>query len=117
VEQKSPYLHDRLEAYRAAVEFYRVVKVIRGQLPRGMGTLADQLFRATQSICLNLAEGAAARSRDVKRRHWDIARGSQAESAAAVELIEIENAAPAELVARARYWLRITTLCTLGPLR
>ena len=117
VEQKSPYLHDRLEAYRASVEFYRVVKAIRGQLPRGMGTLADQLFRATQSICLNIAEGAAARSRDVKRRHWDIARGSQAESAAALELIQIEDAAPAELVEKARYWLRITTLCTLGLLR
>jgi four helix bundle protein len=117
VEQRSPYLHERLEAYRAAVEFYRVVKTIRARLPRGLGPLGDQLSRAAQSICLNLAEGAAARSRDVKRRHWDIAAGSEGESAAALDLLEIEGAASADVLARARDRLRIATLCTLGLMR
>ena len=117
VNHRSPYLHERLEAYAAAVEFYRVVKTIRARLPRGLGPLGDQLSRAAQSICLNIAEGAAARSRDVKRRHWDIAAGSESESAAALDLLEIENAAPEDVLARARERLRVATLCTIGLMR
>jgi len=117
VELRSPYLHERLDAYRAAVEFYRVVKEIRARLPRGLGPLGDQLSRAAQSICLNLAEGAAARSRDVKRRHWNIALGSAGESAAAIDLVEIEAAASPEHITRARDRLRAATLRTLGLAR
>jgi len=114
VDQKSPFLHDRLRAYASAIEFYRVVRVIRARLPRGLGPLGDQLSRAAQSVCLNLAEGAAARSRDVKRRHWDIALGSEGECAAALDLLEIEQAAASEQLAMAREHLRVTTLRTLG---
>lgn len=62
----SPYMHERLMAYREALEFYKLARVIRAGLPRGMGPLGDQLARASQSVVLNLAEGAASRSRDVK---------------------------------------------------
>ena len=117
MELRSPYLHERLDAYRAAVEFYRIVREIRARLPRGLGPLGDQLSRAAQSICLNIAEGAAARSRDVKRRHWNIALGSAGESAAALDLVEIEQAAAAVQIARARDHLRVATLRTLGLAR
>lgn len=117
MEQKSPYLHDRLDAYRAALEAYRAIKNIRAQLPRGLGPLGDQLSRAGQSVCLNLAEGAASRSRDVKRRHWDIALGSAGECAAAIDLVEVENGARPELLMRARGHLRVATLLTLGLVR
>jgi four helix bundle protein len=117
VEQKSPYLHDRLDAYRAALEAYRAIKSIRAHLPRGLGPLGDQLSRAGQSVCLNLAEGSAARSRDVKRRHWDIALGSAGECAAALDLVEVECGARPELLTRARGHLRVATLLTLGLVR
>jgi four helix bundle protein len=117
VESKSPYLHERLLAYQSAIEFYRIVKAIRARLPRGLGPLGDQLSRAAQSVCLNLAEGAAARSRDVKRRHFDIALGSAGESAAALDLLDIECAASPEQLGAAGDHLRLTTLRTLGLTR
>ena len=82
METTSPYLHERLDAYRFAVEFYRYVKGVRAHLPRGLGPIGDQISRAAASVCLNVAEGAAAQSRDVKRRHFEIALGSAAECAA-----------------------------------
>lgn len=114
---KAPYLHERLLVYADALELYRVVRDIRTRLPRGLGPLADQISRAAQSICLNLAEGSAARSRDVKRRHWDIVQGSAGETAAALDLIAIERAAAPDQVALARDRLRLVTLRTLGLMR
>ena len=110
----SIYLHERLDAYRFAVAFYGHVKTIRAQLPRGLGPVADQISRAAASVCLNVAEGAAARSRDVKRRHFEIALGSAAECAAALDLLEIERAADEEQLKRARECLVCVTLRILG---
>ena len=117
MDQRSPYLHDRLHAYAAALDFYRVVRAIRARLPRGLGPLGDQLSRAAQSTCLNLAEGAASRSRDVKRRFWNIALGSAGECAAALDLVDIESGATPDQIALARCHLRVATLRTLGLAR
>ena len=113
----SPYMHERLDAYAAALAFYRIVRAVRSNLPRGLGPLGDQISRAAQSICLNLAEGAAARSRDVKRRHYDIALGSAGECSAALDLLEIEAAASADQLSGARDHLRVATLRMLGLVR
>ena len=115
--QKSPYLHQRLHAYSNSLEFYKVVKGIRARLPRGLGPLGDQLSRAAQSVSLNLAEGSAARSRDVKLRHFNIALGSAGECAAALDLVAIEGGAAPEQIVLARSHLRLTTLQTLGLTR
>ena len=114
---RSPYLHERLHAYAVALDFYRVVKAIRRDLPRGLGPIADQLSRAAQSLCLNLAEGAASRFPDVKRRHWAIASGSAAECAAALDILDVEEAVVPARLANARERLRLATLLTLGLLR
>ena len=111
------YLHERLEAYRFAVAFYGHVKTIRAQLPRGLGPVGDQISRAAASICLNLAEGAASRFRDVKRRHFAIALGSAAECAAALDLLEIEQATDQSRLGAARAALNGATLRTLGLTR
>lgn len=58
---KSLFLHERLDAYAAARRFYRLAKVVREQLPRGLGEVSDQLKRATSSVGLAIAEGACAR--------------------------------------------------------
>ena len=117
VEAKSLYLHERLEAYQLAVKFYASVKVIRSALPRGLGPIGDQISRAAASICLNLAEGAASRFRDVKRRHFAIALGSAAECAAALDLLEIEQATDQARLGAARAALNGATLRTLGLTR
>ena len=59
MEARSPFTHERLQAYSAAVECYKSVKAIRAGLPRGLGPIGDQITRATQSVCLN--DGYAAR--------------------------------------------------------
>jgi four helix bundle protein len=117
VEQKALYLHERLEAYQLAVKFYRTIKVIRSALPRGLGPIGDQISRAAASICLNLAEGAESRFRDVKRRHFAIALGSATECAAALDLLEIEQAADQAQLAAARAVLKGATLRILGLTR
>ena len=111
------FMHEGLLAYRHAILFYKVVKVIRGDLPRGCGTLGDQLSRAAQSIALNLAEGAASRYREVRRKHWDIALDSAAECGAALDLPEIERAVEGDLVAEGRDHLHRTARLTLGLMR
>jgi four helix bundle protein len=48
--------------------------------------LRDQLRRASSSVVLNAAEGFGSRSRGVKRRHYEIARGSAMECVAILDL-------------------------------
>ena len=117
METKSIYLHERLDAYQFALKFYRHVKTLRSRLPRGLGSVSDQLNRAAGSICLNIAEGAAARSRDVKRRHFEIALGSASECQAALDLLEVEQAVDGVLLGLARTDLRAATLRTWGLTR
>ena len=117
MDTREPFIHSRLDAYRFAVEVYRSVKTIRTRLPRGLGPIGDQISRAAASICLNIAEGAAARSRDVKRRHFEIALGSAAECAAALDLLEIEQAADSTRIGNTRSDLRQATLRLLGLVR
>ena len=117
METKPLFMHEGLIAYRVAIEFARMVKTIRGGLPRGCGSLGDQLSRAAQSVVLNLAEGAASRFRDVRRRHWDIAIASAAECGAALDLVEIECGTKGDAVKLAREHLHRTTRLTLGLIR
>jgi four helix bundle protein len=114
MQNSTPYLHERLDAYRLAVEFYQYVKAIRARLPRGVGPIGDQISRAAASVCLNLAEGAAAQSREVKRRHFDIALGSAAECAADLDLLEIKGAVKGDGVVMARARLKGATVRLLG---
>ena len=74
---------ERLEAYRVAKELVTVVaRVSRGW----RAGLRAQALEAAESAMLNVAEGAAHRSRAVKRRHFDIALGSANETFAALEV-------------------------------
>ena len=51
--------HERLDVYDLALEFLVLANGIIEGLPRGRSHLADQFTRASLSIVLNLAEGAA----------------------------------------------------------
>ena len=81
-----PYFQcERLDVYRVAVEFHRSIVPLRQV--RGTADLRDQLLRASESIVLNLAEGAGRFGADDKRRFYRMACGSAMECAGALELL------------------------------
>ena len=114
---KSPLLHERLDAYAFARNFYRLARVIREQLPRGLGEVSDQLLRASSSVSLAIAEGACTRAPKVKSAHFQRALASAGECGAALDQIEDEGGAPAALIAQARAVLHRCSLLTLGLMR
>lgn len=111
---RSPFLHERLDAYHHALNFYRVARELRKGLPRGLGDLGDELFRAAGSICRNLAEGCASYGKDQKRRYFRIALGSAGECACILDQILVEEAADTDTVGRARSHLEAATITTIG---
>ena len=78
--------HERLDVYKAAIEFVAISDDVVAHLPRGRRYLADQLQRAAVSIPLNIAEGAGEFSRRDKRRFYRIALRSATESAAILDV-------------------------------
>jgi four helix bundle protein len=111
------FLHERLEAYQAARRFYRCARIIRENLPRGLGEVADQLKRASSSVCLALAEGANAGFAKMKVAHFQRALASAGECAGALDQVEDEEAASAELLGQARRDLELCARLTVGLLR
>jgi four helix bundle protein len=73
--------HEKLDVYRAAIEFVVLVDRIVEQFPRGRAYLADQLLRAGTSIPLNIAEGAGEYSSSEKCRFYRMAKRSATECA------------------------------------
>lgn len=71
----------RLDAYRLAVEFDRLVFGLALK-----GDLRNQLLRASASCALNLAEGYGRFSRKDKRHFYTMALGSARECAGVLEL-------------------------------
>src|SRR5437868_10454419 len=92
------FLHERLQAYVFARKFYQTARVIREQLPRGLGEVRDQLYRASSSVSLAIAEGANASHSKIKTQHFKRALASAGECAAALDQIEDEGAAPTALL-------------------
>jgi four helix bundle protein len=81
-----PYFQcERLDVYHIAVKFHRSIVPLRQV--RGAADLRDQLLRASESIVLNIAEGAGRYSIDDKRRFYHFASGSAMECAGALELL------------------------------
>ena len=72
--------HDRLDMYKAAIEFLALADTIAGALPRGRAYLVDQLRRAATSISLNIAEGAGEFAPADKARFYRMARRSATEA-------------------------------------
>jgi four helix bundle protein len=77
---------DRLDAYRAAIEFVGLVRPLVLKLRHTDIPLADQLDRATVSIPCNLAEGAGEFSPGDKTRFYRYALRSTTESIAILDV-------------------------------
>lgn len=76
--------HERLDCYRVALE---VAALVPALTKSARPALRDQLERASSSICLNLAEGCARRTRRDRLHFFSIAQGSANECAAAIDIL------------------------------
>ncbi len=81
-----PLSLESFDVYRVSLEACRLSSGIGGALT---ANLRDQLLRASSSVVLNAAEGFGSRSRGIKRRHYEIARGSAIECVAVVDLASV----------------------------
>ena len=105
--------HERLDVYRAAVDFGVWRWETARRLPRGSGDLADQLACAATSIALNIAEGSGERSEPEKRHFFRMARRSATECAAALDLMDRLQLVPPGSTAPGRTLLvRIVSMLT-----
>jgi len=90
--------HERLDAYRVALELAGAAKRLAAQIPRGHRSLADHLLRAATNTVLLLAEGANRRGVGEKRQRFVESRGECGEAAAAADLaLVMEFAEPADV--------------------
>ena len=85
---KPVFHHQRLDVYKAAIDFVVTADAVVTNLPRGRGYLADQLRRAATSIALNIAEGAGEFSPQEKARFYRMARRSATECVAVFDVCQ-----------------------------
>ena len=92
--------HERLDAFHVALEALVLGDAIGRGLPRGYGTLGDQLRRALSGAYLQTSEGAARSGADRTNR-FRVARAEAGEAAAALTAVVrlgLVDAAKAETV-------------------
>jgi four helix bundle protein len=76
--------YERLDVYRASMDFLGQASILIDKLPRGYSHLADQLRRASLSISLNIAEGSAQNSAALRSQFYATARASAVECSAVI---------------------------------
>ncbi|MBN1283392.1 MAG: four helix bundle protein [Proteobacteria bacterium] len=88
--------HEKLDCFRQLMALAEDLAKRVAKWPRGNGFLADQLNRAMSSAVLNLAEGNGKRAYGrERRRFFQIALGSLAETSAALDLARAFGLMPA----------------------
>ncbi len=88
-----PFEHERLDAFQVARRALCDGERVARRLPRGHGTLSDQLRRALLSAFLGVAEAASRTGADRIAR-FRCARGEAAEAAAALDAVVALGLAP-----------------------
>lgn len=88
-----PFDHQKLHAFQVAREALLRGDCIARALPRGYGSLKDQLRRALLSAYLGVAEAANRTGKDRQAR-FRCARAEAAEAAAALDAVAILDLAP-----------------------
>ena len=107
VTARDAFAHERLDAYRVAIEFLEVAESLTARLPRTKGQLGDQLARASEGIVLRIAEGAGAEYRSAdQKRYFRSARGSALECAAVLDVCRIKKVGAPERLEHGRALLR-----------
>jgi four helix bundle protein len=77
--------YQRLDVYQCAVRAVALCSTISNEIPKGYGTLTEQLRRAIVSIPLNIAEGCGRPTAADATRFYGMARGSAMECAAVLD--------------------------------
>ena len=104
--------HERLDVYRAAIEYVGWAYHLCERL-KGHRSAKEQLLRASQAIPLNIAEGNGKATDRNRRRYFEIARGSALECGAIQDVLEVCGALSAEENAEAKVVLdRIVAMLT-----
>jgi four helix bundle protein len=95
--------HERLDAYRAALDFLAIAEKLARRLPRTKGQLGDQLSRAAEGIVLRIAEGAGAEWQSAdQKRYFRSARGSAMECSAVLDICRARGIGDATELTRGR---------------
>lgn len=105
--------HERLKVYQEALRFVAWVGPVIEDLPAKLSA-KDQLDRASTSVVLNLAEGNGKRSHPDRCRHFDIARGSGLECAAALDVLVARQKLTPDLAASGKAILIEVVSMTAG---
>jgi len=95
-----PFDHERLDVYKAAIDFIAWVADLLDGLRRS--SAAKHLDEASQSIANNIAEGNGKRSRPDRCRFLDMARGSALECAACLDGLVARKQVSATEVAKGK---------------
>jgi four helix bundle protein len=85
-DETTTFGHERLKVYHSAIQFVGEVSSLISQMPTGHFSLSQQLYRASISIPLNIAEGAGEFSRRDKARFYRMALRSATECAAILDV-------------------------------
>jgi len=84
--------HEKLDAFRLAIQFSAQVTSILDELPpRGRPNALKHLDEASTSIALNIAEGNGKRSIPDRVRFLEVARGSAFECAACLDVLAVRR--------------------------
>jgi four helix bundle protein len=94
--------HEKLHVYQVALDFLALSDGLISAMPRGHAYLADQLYRASSSVCLNIAEGAGEFSPLDKSRFYRMARRSASECGAILDVVGRLRLAPPDQIAPGR---------------
>lgn len=89
IDRRGSFPHERLDAYRIALELARLSTRVATKIPRGHRSVADHLLRAAANTVLLIAEGANRRGAGLKRQRFVESRGECAEVAAAADLLKV----------------------------
>jgi four helix bundle protein len=90
------FVFEKSQVYIKSEEVYlQTKKVLTNNILNK--SIKDQLYRASLSIILNIAEGSAKLSKKEKRNFYTISRGSVQECVAILRLLKADNSIDMEL--------------------
>lgn len=111
------FTHQRLDAYRLAMQLFVGVERLAGGFPRGYADLKDQVRRAAAATVRHIAEGANRASARDKAARFVLARAECGECEAALEMVQVLGlGAHAEVLRLRRRADRVAAMLT-GLLR
>jgi four helix bundle protein len=94
---RTRFAHQRLDAYRVALDLFAGVEIVAGSFPRGFADLKDQVRRAAAATVRNIAEGANRIHPSDKAARFSVARGEAGECESALEMAGVAGlVGPAE---------------------